>query len=141
MKNLYDKIFIPGKGYKGYCPVCSLAFYGKADKKYHYECKVAKNNQNAAERNGKIKTIISAIKKNEKILQKYYWSSEGQDGLEREVLIAAGLDFTLSTRQVYFSDGWVFYINNQYAYGFYNNRGKVKIVKTEELKQMESNNS
>ncbi len=140
MDNIYNKEYFPGKGYKGYCPVCKLPFYGKANKKYHPDCKIAYNNQKASEKNAEIKDIKNAIQKADNILQSFRYRSMKEKGVPIEDLKNAGFDFTLFTGKQTLSNGWEFYSMNIFVFCFNRYKGKVFITRASQLEVLDQNN-
>ena len=140
MDNIYNKEYYPGKGYKGYCPVCELPFYGKADKKYHSDCKVAFNNQKAAEKNAEIKDIKNAIQKADTILKSFRLRSIRENGIPIEALSNVGFDFNLHTRNRIFKNGWIFYYMNIFAFCLNRYKTKVFITRISQLEILEKIN-
>jgi predicted transcriptional regulator len=67
--NIYGKEFVRGKGYKSICEWCGEEFFGRANKKYHADCKVAKqNNDNSIRNNNNLKEISMKKEHVEKVL-------------------------------------------------------------------------
>ncbi|MBK6834793.1 MAG: hypothetical protein IPG89_11175 [Bacteroidetes bacterium] len=134
MISIYEKEFIPGKGYKGICGFCNKEFYGKADKKYHSPCKIAFNNQKASKRNASIKDIKAVLIKNDEVLMDYYQSKGNSSFIAVSDLISSGFNSKHYTSTVKLSDGSVYYVINRYAYKTSENKKNVQIEKINNLK-------
>ncbi len=134
MSNIYEKEFIPGKGYKGICGFCNKEFYGKADKKYHSPCKIAFNNQKASKRNASIKDLKAVLIKNDEVLRDYYESKGNSSFIAVSDLISSGFNSKHYTSTLKLNDGSVYYVINKYAYTISENRKNVQIEKLINLK-------
>jgi hypothetical protein len=122
----YLKPFIPGKGYRGICIFCGEEFYGRLNKLYHYECKIALNNQKASKVNRSIDPLKRVIIKNDRILKSFYYDSLDQKGLEIDVLIKHGFESKVFTG-VFEDDGHTYYRINKFVYTIDESTRKVLI--------------
>ena len=129
----YLKPFIPGKGYRGICKFCGEEFYGRLNKLYHYECKIALNNQKASKVNRSIDPLKRVIIKNDRILKSFYYDSLDQKGVEIDVLIKHGFESKVFTG-VFEDDGHTYDRINKYAYTLDKIPGKLFISTVTELK-------
>jgi hypothetical protein len=134
MSNIYEREFIPGKGYKGICGFCNKEFYGKADKKYHSPCKIAFNNQKASKRNASIKKIKRVLIKNDVVLRDYYESKGNSSFIAVSDLISSGFNSKYYTSTVKLSDGSIYNVINKYAYMISENKKNIQIEKLINLK-------
>ncbi|MFN6037356.1 MAG: hypothetical protein ACK452_02725 [Bacteroidota bacterium] len=86
MKSI-DKKFVPGKGYYSICNFCGGGFYGRLNKKYHYACKVAYNNQKSAKMKKETYHFNKKLLKNEKILRSLLYLFDAKNGIDLEKAI------------------------------------------------------
>jgi hypothetical protein len=131
--NYYDKPFVPGKGYRGICKFCGEEFYGRLNKMYHYQCKVAFNNQKASKVNRSIDPLKRVIIKNDRILRSHFYDSLEQDGVEMNLLIKQGFQSKVFTGSFVF-EGETYYRINKYAYTINENSRKIMIISLHALK-------
>ena len=89
MKSI-DKKFVPGKGYYSICNFCGGGFYGRLNKKYHYACKVAYNNQKSAKVKKERYRFNKRLLKNERILRRLFYLCDATNGIELEKAIGRG---------------------------------------------------
>ena len=132
MKNNSDREFFPGLGYKGYCKFCNGYFYGKKDKQYHLECKIAHNNQKASEKNGKFKKIRLALEKNDKILNRYLILLR-RKFVSFDKLTNAGFDFKYFSRQITLTGDNSCFIINEFSYSISDDLEGCVIYKTKDI--------
>jgi hypothetical protein len=82
------------------CLTCNKKIIGRPDKKFcSDECKNAYHNQNKLIEYGETKSIILAIKRNRRILKKFFNPAK-EKLIERESLLREGFDFNFHTHHV-----------------------------------------
>lgn len=141
MTNIYNKDYFPGKGYKGFCAWCNQVLYGKADKKYHPECKIAQANEKAAIKRLKIKNLMASIQKLDAMLETHYLTSYHNNGIDRTELKEKGFDFGVFTQKITLDNGWRYFKINQFAYTLDRYPQKVSISLCSDLPKLETNHS
>ena len=129
----YLKSFIPGKGYRGICKFCEEEFYGRLNKLYHYECKIALNNQKASKVNRSFNTLKKTLVKNDRILRSYMYTSLSENGIDMNLLLKQGFESKVFTG-VFLVDDCTYYRINKYAYTLDKIPGKLFISTLSELK-------
>lgn len=129
----YLKPFIPGKGYRGICKFCEEEFYGRLNKLYHYECKIALNNQKASKVNRSFNTLKKTLVKNDRMLRSYMYTSLSENGIDMNLLLKQGFESKVFTG-VFLVDDCTYYRINKYAYTLDKIPGKLFISTLSELK-------
>lgn len=129
----YLKSFIPGKGYRGICKFCEEEFYGRLNKLYHYECKIAHNNQKASKVNRSFNPLKKTLIKNDRILRSYMYTSLSENGIDMNLLLKQGFESKVFTG-VFLGDDCTYYRINKYAYTLDKIPGKLFISTLSELK-------
>jgi hypothetical protein len=82
------------------CLECKKKLKGRPDKKFcSEECKNLYHNKNKFIEYGEIKSVILAIKKNRRILKKFF-SPKKEKLIEREKLLREGFDFKFHTHHL-----------------------------------------
>ena len=122
----YNKPYKPGRGYFGICKFCGEGFYGRLNKLYHYECKVAFNNQKASKVNRSFNPLKAVILKNDKILRSNSFDSIDQNGVDKTSLIKQGIDFNVFTSIIKYRD-LTYYRMNKFVYSINPTSGKINI--------------
>jgi hypothetical protein len=123
----YNKQFTPGMGYLGVCKFCGREFYGRLNKLYHYECKVAYNNQKASKINRSINPLKKVILKNDMVLRSNYFDDLDQNGFHMDKLIKQGFVFNKFT-SVLNHENQTYRRINKFVYSINQNTGKVTIT-------------
>ena len=121
-----NKKYVPGRGYLHICDFCKIGFYGRLNKKYHKQCKVAFNNLKASKFNKTFGPIKSVIIKNEKILRNNYYESATEDGVDMDKLLAEGLDPKVFTG-IYELENLKYYRCSRYLFAINERTGRVII--------------
>ena len=134
----YLKPFIPGKGYRGICKFCEEEFYGRLNKLYHYECKIALNNQKASKVNRSFNPLKKTLIKNDRILRSYMYTSLSENGIDMNLLLKQGFESKVFTG-VFLVDDCTYYRINKYAYTLDKIPGKLFISTLSELKLKQKN--
>ena len=93
----YLKPFIPGKGSRGICKFCEEEFYGRLNKLYHYECKIALNNQKASKVNQSFNPLKKTLVKNDRMLRSYMYTSLSENGIDMNLLLKQGFESKVFT--------------------------------------------
>ena len=123
----YLKPFIPGKGYRGICKFCGEEFYGRLNKLYHYECKIALNNQKASKINRSINPLKKVILKNDMVLRSNYFDDLDQNGFHMDKLIEQGFVFNKFTSVLKYENQTYRRIN-KFVYSINQNTSRVTIT-------------
>jgi hypothetical protein len=123
----YLKPFIPGKGYRGICKFCGEEFYGRLNKLYHYECKIALNNQKASKINRSINPLKKVILKNDMVLRSNYFDDLDQNGFHMDKLIKQGFVFNKFTSVLKYENQTYRRIN-KFVYSINQNTSRVTIT-------------
>ena len=105
----YLKPFIPGKGYRGICKFCGEEFYGRFNKLYHYECKIALNNQKASKVNRSFNPLKKTLVKNDRLLRSHMYASLSENGIDMNLLLKQGFESKVFTG-VFLVDGYTYWI-------------------------------
>ena len=132
------KSFIPGKGYRGICKFCEEEFYGRLNKLYHYECKIALNNQKASKVNRSFNPLKKTLVKNDRILRSYMYTSLSENGIDMNLLLKEGFESKVFTG-VFLVDDCTYYRINKYAYTLDKIPGKLLISTLSALKLKQKN--
>ncbi|MCH8331523.1 MAG: hypothetical protein IH946_09125 [Bacteroidetes bacterium] len=93
------KIDVKGKHYKE-CEVCGQWFYGRRNQKYHYKCKVKKNNERAALRREQVSGIFRVMSLNNDILKELYPQSLCFTGIHKSEFKLRGFKFHSHVKKI-----------------------------------------